>query len=285
MRNGGQPSFERAHEGPDGLRLCIFHRPQPTARGVVVQVHAFAEEMNKSRRMAALQSRALAEAGFAVLQFDLMGCGDSASDFGSATWASWLADVGWAASLARQRCAADGMNNADTLPLWLWGQRAGCLLACEAATTLPCNLLFWQPHLQGRALLQQFLRLKAAAEWASGGGKGVVTALTAELAAGQAVEVAGYRLHPQLADGLAAAQLLPPTRPARVCWFELSGSEQRALSPAAAGAAVRWQAAGWQWQAHAVQGPAFWQTTEIEDAPELISATVRALLHAETTTA
>ncbi len=62
-------------------------------RGAVVYVHPFAEEMNKSRRMAALQSRALAAAGFAVLQIDLLGCGDSSGDFGDASWDEWIDDV------------------------------------------------------------------------------------------------------------------------------------------------------------------------------------------------
>ena len=59
----------------------------------MVYIHPFAEEMNKARRMAALQSRALAAAGFDVLQIDLLGCGDSSGDFGDATWNDWVNDV------------------------------------------------------------------------------------------------------------------------------------------------------------------------------------------------
>jgi len=50
-----------------GQRLCIHHAPRAGAvRGKLVYVHPLAEEMNKSRRMAALQSRALAAAGYAL---------------------------------------------------------------------------------------------------------------------------------------------------------------------------------------------------------------------------
>jgi alpha-beta hydrolase superfamily lysophospholipase len=58
-----------------GQRFCLFHQPDSltAARGAVVYVHPFAEEMNKSRRMAALQAKALAAAGYAVLQIDLHG--------------------------------------------------------------------------------------------------------------------------------------------------------------------------------------------------------------------
>ena len=75
--------FLAADNGRAGQRLCIHHPPRrgEPARGAVLHLHAFAEEMNKSRRMVALQARALAEAGFAVLQIDLHGCGDSGGDF------------------------------------------------------------------------------------------------------------------------------------------------------------------------------------------------------------
>ena len=46
--------------------------------------HPFCEEMNKARRMAALQSRRLAALGYSVLQIDLFGCGDSSGDFADA---------------------------------------------------------------------------------------------------------------------------------------------------------------------------------------------------------
>jgi exosortase A-associated hydrolase 2 len=96
-----KPSFQTVNDGPHGQRFCIHHPPAlATPLGLVVHVHPFAEEMNKSRRMAAQQARALAAAGFAVLQIDLLGCGDSAGDSSDATWAAWLADVVWA---ARQR--------------------------------------------------------------------------------------------------------------------------------------------------------------------------------------
>ena len=55
--------------------------------------HPFAEEMNKSRRMVALQASALADAGYAVLQLDLDGCGDDSSGFADASWEGWCSDV------------------------------------------------------------------------------------------------------------------------------------------------------------------------------------------------
>jgi exosortase A-associated hydrolase 2 len=171
----------------------------------------FAEELNKSRRMAALQARAMAAAGYTVLQIDLLGCGDSSGDFGDATWEAWLADV---------ELACDWLQQQTATPLWLWGQRTGCLLANEAANRMqrPVNLLFWQPVVSGKQFLQQFLRLKLAAEILGGESKGVMERLRKQLQQGESVEVAGYLLSPALAAGLEKAELLlaAPLWPRRV---------------------------------------------------------------------
>jgi uncharacterized protein len=277
-----EPHFARTDDGTE--RFCIYHPASGTPpRGLVLHVHAFAEEMNKSRRMAAMQSRALAARGLAVLQFDLLGCGDSTGDFADATWPRWLADVAWAAGHLRRRAAEAG------LPLWLWGHRVGALLATQAADTLleqtgqPPHLLLWQPTGSGKTALQQFLRLKAAAQLLEGGGKGVTEALKRDLAAGQPVEVAGYTLHPGLAAGMEAATLNPPRRPARAVWLEVAQPQPQApattpeLLPASRAAIERWRSAGWAVDAAALPGPAFWQTTEIEDAPALVEHGTQAL--------
>ena len=92
---------------PNGERLCVYHAPTAgLPRAAVVYVHPLAEEMNKSRRMAALQSRALAAVGCAVLRIDLHGCGDSSGDFADASWEDWVDDVVAACGWLRERVAA-----------------------------------------------------------------------------------------------------------------------------------------------------------------------------------
>lgn len=283
MPSAIEPRFLKVDDTALGARLAIFHPPaHECAHGLVVHVHAFAEEMNKSRRMVAMQARALAAAGFAVLQIDLLGCGDSAGDFGDAGWSRWVDDVRLAVQWLQQhhRQAANG----TVLPLWLWGLRAGTLLATEAAERIAqdgmcCNFLFWQPTPAGKLLLQQFLRLKAAGGLAAGRAKAVMEELRAQMAAGQPVEIAGYQLARSLSQGLEQAQLLPPVgMPAgRLVWLEISTAEQPTLAPAGAATLAAWRGAGWSVQAQSVRGPAFWQTTEIEDAPELVATTVSAL--------
>ena len=261
-----------------GQRYCLFHpAADGAARGCVVHVHPWAEEMNKSRRMAALQSRALAAAGFAVLQIDLHGCGDSSGGFADASWDGWIADVHAAAAWLATR-------HPDA-PLTLWGHRAGCLLATAAAAALntPCRFLFWQPPASGKLLLQQFLRLRAAAEMHGGDSKAVMEKIKRDLAEGRAVDIAGYALPAVLAQGLEGATMAPPAAvPAAssataVAWLEVGSGQDPTLLPASLPRIEAWRAAGHTVHAQAVRGPAFWQTQEIEDAPLLIDATVAAL--------
>ena len=277
------PLFLQVKPGPLGRRFALHHRPAGPPRGLVVYVHPFAEEMNKSRRMAALQSRALAEAGFAVLQLDLMGCGDSDGELLDASWAQWVADVVFACGWLRQQYPHSGP---DTVPLWLWGLRAGALLAADAARQWPepCHLLFWHPASSGKQLLQQFLRLKAAADLQSGQAKAVMDAARKTLADGGDVEVAGYRLPGSISQGLERATLQPlpvdaGSTPAlrRLAWFELSTQAETSLSPVAQTGSAGWRAAGWAVHSQVVTGPAFWQSAEIEDAPALLTDTLRAM--------
>jgi uncharacterized protein len=272
VSGGCQPFYLPAGSARSGQRFCIYHPPLgDTVAGIVVHVHALAEEMNKSRRMAAMQSRQLAQAGFAVLQIDLFGCGDSSGSFGDASWNDWLNDVVLAAAWLRAR---------HTAPLWLWGQRVGCLLACGAAPRLeePVGLLFWQPPSSGKVVLQQFLRLKLAGAALEGAPPATRDDPRAEFAAGRTVAVAGYEVSPALAEGLEAALLCPPPRLRQAVWLETSPREDAALLPATQKAVQAWAAAGPAPIARVVTGPAFWQTLEVEDAPALLRATLDAVL-------
>ena len=268
-------------------RFCLFYPAQRRANGDVVHglvlyVHPFAEEMNKSRRMAALQARALSQAGYAVLQIDLLGCGDSSGDFGDATWNSWVSDVVQGCHWLRHQSNTPGAGSGE-VPLWLWGLRTGCLLAVAAASRLEeaCNFLFWQPPPSGQPLLQQFLRLKVVGDMLGGQAKGVMEGLRQQLASGAPVEIAGYLLSPDVASGLEHAALSPPVdhgSTQRLEWFEISTRIDASLSPVSAKTVTQWQRAGLAVKSHIVHGPAFWQTTEIEEAPALIEATIAALV-------
>jgi len=254
-------------------RFCLYHPAQGSPRGAVLYLHPLAEEMNKSRRMAAQQARALAQDGFHVLQIDLLGCGDSAGEFADARWSAWLEDVLRGCRWLRERCNA---------PLWLWGLRAGCLLAADAVRQLdePVHLLFWQPTLSGKLLMQQWLRLKAAADLTGGQAKTILQGLREQLARGEAVEIAGYTMAAELAGALEQTALTPPNKVAadtQLVWLEVSTRADATFSPVSQQAQAAWHQAGYALHSQIVSGPAFWQTTEIEEAPALIAATLAAL--------
>jgi exosortase A-associated hydrolase 2 len=256
-----------------GPRFCLLHRPAAgNPREAVLYLHPFAEEMNKCRRMAALGARALAAAGFAVLQVDLLGCGDSPGDFGEATWEAWLEDV---------QAAAEWLAREQGSPLgWLWGLRAGCLLAAEASRRMESvnGLLLWQPVPNGAQHLAQFLRLKSANELLASGMASRRDDLRRQLMeGGKPVKVAGYTLSPALARGLERASLEIGAQVKRIAWLEVSLAAQPALSPAAQQRIARWQATGVQVTARAVAGPPFWQTVEVSECAALVAAAVETL--------
>ena len=254
-----------------GRRFCIARWPERQAvRAWVLYVHPFAEEMNKSRRMAALLSQALATQGFGVLQLDLHGCGDSDGDFGNASWAQWLDDLLTLAAWAQARQPA---------PVWWWGLRAGCLVAAEAAALreAPAHFLFWQPVISGTAALTQFLRLRVAGEALTGRGSQNTGTLRALLQEGQALEIAGYQLPPCLANGLDQSKLSLPDQSESLVWLEIANRPQPDLLPSSKAMLASWQHARCRVHSAAVTGPAFWQTTEIEEVPGLVLASTEAL--------
>jgi exosortase A-associated hydrolase 2 len=261
-------------ESSAGRRFCLLHEPAETSAGAgaMLYVHPFAEEMNKARRMAALQARALAAAGWTVLQVDLAGCGDSEGEFGEATWDRWVADVSEAAGWLRERTGHDP---------WLWGLRAGCLVAVEAAAALGTvqGLLFWQPVLSGTQFLQQVLRLNIASQilGSTDAARVDTRELRERLRRGDSVEVAGYDLSPALAAGLEAAELAPIAGACPVAWIEIAGAIGAEMSPAARARAAQWESAGHAVDARCVSGQAFWQTQEITECPALIRETVAVL--------
>ncbi|MDN5848804.1 MAG: hydrolase 2, exosortase A system-associated [Nitrococcus sp.] len=253
-----------------GGRLHVTTFAVERARGVVVAVAPFAEEMNKARRMMALQARRFQAAGYAVVLQDPLGCGESEGDFANATWATWIADL--------QDCVEREAQRFGSAPV-LWGVRLGAVMACEVAHRLPAceRLILWQPVVSGDQALNQFLRLRIASELASAG-RERVSDLRARLAAGEALEVGGYEIRPELALPLAQATLTPPQRVGIVDWFELAATPRVALSPGAARAVESWRQAGWRVAAHNIAGDPFWATQEIAVVPELIERTAAALV-------
>lgn len=256
---------------PGGERFCVFHPAGAAQRGSLLYLHPFGEEMNKSRRMAALQSRLLAARGFAVLQIDLFGCGDSSGDFAEASWELWRQDVALGMQWLKHRGGG---------AIALWGLRLGALLALDAARycdPVPDRFVLWQPVVSGQSMLTQFLRLRVATGMlAAGAAKTSTEELRKELKAGSVLEIAGYDLAPKLAcamDGLKLVELAP--RGAQVDWFEVVAEADRPMPPAARRVADAWIAGGVGVNLHTVEGLPFWNTVEIAECPALLAETTR----------
>jgi exosortase A-associated hydrolase 2 len=268
---GAEPFFL---ESGQGQRFCLFHPPAVPCQGAVLYVHPFAEEMNRSRRMAALQARALAALGYGVLQIDLHGCGDSSGDFGDARWEQWRADLALGAAWLRSRL--------DRPPI-LWGLRLGALLALDYARSAadPVHaLLLWQPVLNGSTYLTQFLRLRMVNALLDGGptAQTGTDTLRRALQAGEMIEVAGYDLHPALAaalDRLSPAEAMVPACP--VHWFEACSTFDHALPAARARVGASWRASGVDLHLHVLHCPPFWTTPEVTENPAWVAATSAAM--------
>ena len=257
-----------------GHRFCIYHPGVRDGIGCgIVYAHPFCEEMNKARRMAALQSRRLAAAGYAVLQIDLFGCGDSSGDFADARWEIWKQDLQVALGWLKSR--VDG-------PLGLWGLRLGATLAADVARDPGLGieeLLVWQPVSNGEQFLTQFLRLRLAAEMLAEGAAQIgVRELRETLSRGVPLEIAGYNLHPELAaeiERLRLADLVPAVK--RVHWLEVTAHAEPKLSPASQRALEAWRVKGLDARAAAVAGEPFWSTIEVTECEALLTATENSL--------
>jgi exosortase A-associated hydrolase 2 len=250
----------------------LYFRPDgDSPRQAILHVPAFAEEMNKSRRMTALQARALAARGFGVLLLDLYGTGDSAGDFAEARWPVWLDDVAAGVEWLREQ-GAECVS--------LWALRAGALLALDRlrSARLACErLLLWQPVLSGELFLNQFLRLRVASGMLSRTGQETVKELQQRLLDGECLEVAGYTLHPEWARALMALNfqknaLSPDIGPLGL--MEIAGPDQIEHSPLYRKFVETCRAGQIPIDARIVAGEPFWSTQEIAEAPALIAATL-----------
>lgn len=260
-----QPLFINSSAG----RLFAMYWPavgETKTRGIV-HVPAFAEEMNKSRRMVALQARAFAEQGISVLVIDLMGTGDSDGEFVDATWLLWRDNIATAMSWLREQ----GVQSVD-----LWGLRLGALLAMDYAAQPGSDIqriLAWQPVLNGDAFITQFLRLRVAAAMMNPNAPQEKTSdLKRQLIEGQACEVAGYTINPDLIRPLLAlrASALHMHKLNSFSLCEVVANQNDAGLVPNQHFIEQMQSQGVKTSLELAMGDSFWTTQEITVAPQLI---------------
>jgi len=185
-----------------GKLFAMYYTPITSNRSkCILHIPAFAEEMNKSRHMVAMQAQAWADQGYAVLILDLWGTGDSQGDFSEATWDIWLSNI---------VTAVEWLQEKQYLSISLWGLRSGILLALEYIqkhSPKIDKLICWQPMLNGELFIMQFLRLRIAASMMNKNQPQEKTSdLKQQLLNGQNVEVAGYLLNPELVIPMISVQ-------------------------------------------------------------------------------
>ncbi len=262
-----QPFFLAGQSGP--LFALYWAPAQSKPERAFLHVPAFAEEMNKSRRMVALQAKAFAEQGYAVLVLDLFGTGDSGGDFAEATWGGWLSDVATGIAWLKQQ----GIAQVD-----LWGLRTGALLAIDFVQRNPGEIeRLWllQPALNGDTFVTQFLRLRVAAAMMNSAASQEKTGdLKKQLQQGQTLEVAGYSLNPDLINPLMALKPDPSALMSlrSVDVFEVVSRPDVQASPVNQQFIEKLVAAQVKASLHTVVGAPFWASQEITTAPALLAA-------------
>lgn len=257
-----------------GRRLCILRKQRPfhACRGAILLVPAFAEEMNKARRMCALQAQYLASCGYAVLTIDLRGAGDSQGSLSDSTWLDWHADLAF---------ACEWLHTQMSAPISLLGLRLGALLAldfaCQNASTIQ-QLVLWQPVTNGRAYMKQFFRLQLVNNALSGApieSKGGASK-SKQVEIQSNAEVAGYDLSSRFRDSVEAIDLLHfPAQDFAISWLELRDEASFELSPARQKYADFFCNTYANAKIQKISSPEFWDTQNISTCPSLIELTAR----------
>ena len=154
--------------------------------------------MNRTRRLMTLAGQLLAARGIPSLLPDLPGTGDSLLPFRDATWEGWLDAL---------RAASAHLSD-QGYATRIVGIRLGGLLAADAlAQGLAADALFLlDPIEDGRMHMRHWLRIRSAASLEIGP-RITLTYLQTQLDSGNAVEVAGYEMSPQLVNHISTLKL------------------------------------------------------------------------------
>lgn len=268
--NSPQPLFI---DSAAGRIFALYFAPQNTPRGAVLYLPPLAEEMNRCRALAAAQARLLASAGYACLLFDYFGTGDSSGELSDANWDIWHGDV---------LAAAHWLEDKTQRPITLWGCRFGALLAADVASASSSrfsHLLFWQPVVDGKLYLTQFLRLRVAFLMDRGLPAETTEQMRVQLAAGNPVVVSGYALPAGLANVIDKIRIddRQGLSNSRIDWFENVSNAGKPLALPSQKAIEALQAGSNRVAVRPFTAPPIWQLHERDEAPDLLEKTMALL--------
>lgn len=251
-----------------GKVFTLYFPPQGEARGALLYLPPLAEEMNRCRALAGAQARDLAKLGYAVLLLDYFGTGDSSGELKDANWDIWHADVDAASAWIEQQTGQ---------PVILWGCRLGAMLAAEASSRAPeryQRLLLWQPVIDGKMFLTQFLRLRVASLMDRGLPPETTDQMRAQFADGKSVAISGYELPAALGNAIDMLRLVDLNLAhAQIDWLENVSEPGKPLTPGSQKVIGTLQAQGAQINVHSFTAPPIWQLHERDEAPALIKTT------------
>lgn len=200
--------------------------PDTSPRGSVLFVPPFGEEMNCSRRAAALLGRRLAESGLHWVAPDLTGTGESSGCLTRATIDDWIEDI---------VAAGDEVRNHGYPLLAVISIRFGALLAAAAARRLAArSLILWEPLSSGAVQVRELVQQRALSDRLRGErGARSADQLEAELQAGGIVELGGYPVSAALAAGMKALDLhaLLAELACPCYWMQIASAASRCPAP------------------------------------------------------
>lgn len=258
---------------PRGNILVVGRYPISDQGVSVLLVPPFAEEMNKTRRLYADLAQSLARQGVAALLPDLGGTGDSAGDFGTASWPGWVDDLHRTAAFAQER----GWPVRGVVAV-----RLGCQLAADFCRGLGKGLdgsVFWQPVINGEQFLTQFLRLRVAARIMAAE-RETVSGLRVRLEKEGQLDVAGYALNAGLAAAVASRDVDSCLHASlgRLTVVDVQRADAATGMSRAAGQLLEAaQVVGVEARHASIGGDPFWVSTEIVRNAELVALSAQCL--------
>jgi len=251
-----------------GRLFALLRTPDVPEGECTLVVPAFAEEMNKSRRIVTDLAQHERARRRGLLCVDLFGTGDSDGDFADARVGRWLEDLSAAVDWSARR----GWPVTSLL-----GIRFGALLGAEflrQGNPGLSRVVLWQPVVSGARMMEQFLRIRIMATRMEHGRGESIAALRAQLKAGDTVEVGGYALSGSLCADIDAldlsSALVAPFPP--VSWLEIVADAAAPVAPVTQLAIDKARAAGAQIDHAQFAGEPFWMATEIVTNAALVAA-------------
>lgn len=268
-----QPQFIEGVKGELFCNYIVANDNKHPGHAILI-LPPFAEEMNKSRHMLATMAYMAAELGYDVLSFDLFGTGDSQGEFGDSSWEIWVDNIstilGW-------------LKDKNITTITIIAARSGSLFIESLLQNSPLNIdkiILWQPVANGGLFLNQFIRLKLAADMI-GDSKNRISAkdIKQQFENGNSVEIAGYMLNPALFTPMANQNLsgLKQARCPDIHWYEIAPSQEQTFTPASMRIIDELKESGIKIHITPLQGPQFWSTAEITEVPALLSETLSIL--------